>query len=383
MTSSRRASIAIIGGGIIGASIAYHLAFRNVTDVVVLDKSKAGSGSTAAALGGFRHQFSSELSTKLSIESVAEIGKFKDITGYDPLVRYDGYLFIASRNESLQQLQRNRKFQTDLGIPVEFLSGKELQEMFRFYSFTDTLGGTLCMKDGHASTFAVHQGYLSRAKELGVAVLEDTPVTKIERKEGKVSGLLTPEGPIAVNQVVIAAGAYSGLVGELASVSIPIFPYPRKILVTNSFNDGIPDRIPLIIDVDSTLAVGREGKGMIMSDNRPTKPGFDLVFPSDYDESIISNAISRVPSLSKATIAYTDQGLYEMTPDANPIVSKVDELEGLYCCAGFAGHGFMHAPAIGRIMSEIMLGEKPHLDVSDFHLARFGRKVSKREDLII
>ncbi len=374
------ASVLIIGAGIIGASLAYNLAKKGMNGVVVLDKG--GSGSTAASFGGFRHQFSNGLSVQLSIESVKLIENFEQETGYDPIVKHDGYLFVASSEKSFTQLEKNKKLVASLGIPVELLSGEHLQSIFPYYSFAGMLGGTLCMKDGHASTSAVHQGFISKATEMGVSFYGNTEVTKIARSASAVTGVTSSRGEISSKKMVIAAGAYSGLVGGLASVKIPIKPYPRKILVTHSFSDGIPWEVPLIIDVDSTLTIGREGKGVIMADNSPVESGFELAFPTEFDERVISMAVSRVPALSRATLSYANSGLYEMTPDSNPIVSPITDVEGLYCCAGFAGHGFMHAPAIGELMAELIAGERPHLDISSFHIERF-KGVTSTEGLII
>jgi sarcosine oxidase, subunit beta len=379
-----KASVAIIGGGIIGASIAYNLSKDGVDGVVLLDKSRFGSGSTSASLGGFRHQFSNELSIKLSKESIKIIEGFKSLTSYDPLVNKDGYLFIASREESFEQLKKNRDLARNDGIDVVLLEVEELQRKFAYYQFDGILGGTLCMEDGHASTLAVLQGFLSRSRELGVDLFENKEVTGIKRSERGAITLFTNEEEITTDKVVIAAGAYSGLVGNLAKVNIPIKPYPRKILVTHSFNKGIPNTIPLIIDVDSTLGIGREGNGILMADNGPSESTFDLSFPADYDERVLSMALKRVPSLREASISYSDKGLYEMTPDANPIVSEIEEFPGLFCCAGFGGHGFMHAPIMGELMSEMLLEKKVHLDISNFALKRFNSKESRpKEQLII
>ncbi len=377
-----KASVVIIGCGIIGASIAYNLAKQGTQNVVVLDKSKAGSGSTAASLGGFRHQFSNELSIRLSLESIREIERFKETIGYDPLVKHDGYLFIATSQSSIRQLEKNRTLQRSLGVSVDFLAPYELSSKFPFYSFDGFLGGNLCMEDGHASTFAVLQGYVSRAKELDVTIYEEMEVTGIQRETSKVTGVKTNQGTIESDKVVIAAGAYSGLVGGLASVSIPVSPYPRKILVTKNFSGGVPDEVPLIVDVDSSLSIGREGKGMIIADNPLPESSFDLSFPNAKDDQLIAKAIARVPALARATIGYANQGLYELTPDSNPIVSAIPQVEGLYCCAGFAGHGFMHSPAIGKIMGEIILGKQTHLDVSTFSIERF-KTTTPKEDLVI
>jgi sarcosine oxidase, subunit beta len=378
----RKASIAIIGAGIIGASIAYNLGLKGVRDVVVFDKGKAGGGSTSAALGGFRYQFSNELSVRLSMESIEIIDNFKDLTGYDPLVRHDGYIFIASKESSIRQLQKNTDLQKKLGVPVELVSNAELQKQFPFYDFTGILGGTFCGADGHASTLAVHQGFVSRAKEMGVEFYENYEVTDI-KIESSVKGLITSDNLIQSDKVVIAAGPYSGLVGKLARLDIPIEPVPRRVLVTRSFTKGIPMDVPLLIDVDSTLALGREGRGILIGDNQNTHHGFKLEFPPDHDERLMSKAVERVPVLAEASISYGNQGLYEMTPDANPIVSAIPDVEGLYCCTGFAGHGFMHSPAIGRTMAELLLGEKPHIDISSLDIRRFKDHSLEKERLII
>jgi sarcosine oxidase subunit beta len=377
-----RASIAIIGAGIIGASIAYNLALRGIRDVAVFDRGKAGGGSTSAALGGFRYQFSNELSVRLSQESIKIIENFKELTGYDPLVRHDGYIFIASQESSIRQLRKNMDLQRKLDVPVEFHSKEDLESRLPFYDFSGILGGTFCREDGHASTLAVHQGFVSKAKELGVEFNEDCDVTEI-KIENSVKGLIASGKLIQCDKIVIAAGAYSGLVGKLAGIDIPIVPVPRRVLITRSLVNGIPLDIPLVIDVDSTLALGREGKGILMGDNQNTSPGFELEFPPDHDERLMSRAIERVPSLAEASISYANQGLYEMTPDSNPIVSTIPEVGGLYCCAGFAGHGFMHSPAVGKIMSEILIGENPHINVSMLDIDRFKNRSLEKEKLII
>jgi len=378
-----RASVVIIGGGIIGVSVAYNLALRGVRDVVILEKSKAGGGSTSASLGGFRNQFSNELSVKLSQRSARIIERFEELTGYDPLVRHDGYVFIASKSESFEQLGRNHRLQRRLGVPVDLLSREELQDSYPFYRFDGILGGTLCKEDGHASTMAVFQGYLTAAKRLGVELYENTELTAAGKGDSCRFALRTSRGKLASDSVVIAAGAYSGLVGRLASVEIPIKPYPRKVLITRSFSDGIPNEIPIIIDVDSTFAFGREGRGLILATNQEAASSFDLVFPPDYEENVMRAALARVPATRHCTLAYANAGLYELTPDSNPIFGEIPGVEGLYCCAGFAGHGFMHAPAMGELMAELLTKGRASLDISSYSPERFKEIPAEKERLII
>lgn len=379
----KEASVAIVGGGIIGASLAYNLAASGVENIVILEKSKPGAGSTSASLGGFRYQFSNELSVKLSQKSAKILEKFQELSGYDPLVRHDGYAFLASSETSYERLKRDQQLQRSMGVPVELVGRDELQREYPFCRFDNILGGTICMNDGHASTMAVLQGYITTAKRLGVRVHENTEVSKIEKdRQGKFR-LMTKEGTIGSEVVVIAAGAYSGLVGKLASVTIPIDPYPRKILVTRNFSDGIPDRIPLFIDVDSTFSFGREGKGLIFGKNPPIAPSFELTFPPEYDGDVMRVAIERVPAAARCSLSNAVTGLYEMSPDANPIVCEMPGNEGLYCCAGFAGHGFMHAPAIGELFAELYTKGKTSIDISSYDVRRFAGERPDREQRIV
>ena len=379
----KEASVAIIGGGIIGASLAYNLASYGVEDVVILERSKAGTGTTAASLGGFRHQFSNELSVRLSQASIKIIENFQELAGYDPLVSHDGYVFLASNETSYQRLKSDQRLQKSMGIPVELMGRDELQREFPFYRFDKILGGVLCMADGHASTMAVLQGYLTNAKRLGVIIHENTEVTAIGKDTANRFRIITTEGPLVSKAVVIAAGAYSGQVGRLASTHVPIEPYPRKVLITRSFSDGIPDHIPMLIDVDSTLAFGREGRGLIFGTNPTTQPSFELVFPVDYENGVMRAAIERVPATENCSLSHAVAGLYEMTPDANPIVCEMPGMEGLYCCAGFAGHGFMHAPAIGELFAELYSKGKTSIDISSYGVERFAGKELVTESRII
>ncbi len=377
------ASVAVIGGGIVGASIAYNLAVSGLSDIVILERSKAGAGSTSASLGGFRHQFSSELSIRLSQWSLKIIEKFEELTGYDPIFSRDGYVFVASTEASFRQLKKNRELQRKLGVSVELLSREELQDRYGFYVFDGILGGTFCEEDGHASTMAVFQGYVSRAKQLGVELREYSEVKAIQREGPDRFRLRTPTGSVLADSTVIAAGPFSGLVGRLVPVDIPIKPYPRKVLVTNAFTDGIPLRIPLIVDVDSTFAFGREGRGLIFGNNQETPSSFELVFPPDYDDNLIKTAVRRVPATERCSLANPNSGLYELTPDSNPIVCEIPGVKGLYCCSGFAGHGFMHSPAIGELTAELITKGKTSLDLTSYNIERFEKGETDREGLIV
>lgn len=366
----------------VGASIAYNLAAKGVDGILVVERAKAGGGSTSSSLGGFRAQFSTELSVSLSMRSIGIIERFEELTGYDPLISRDGYVFVASTERSYERLEKDQRFQRSMGVHVDLVGGRELQELYPFYRFDHMIGGTICLTDGHASTMAVLQGYLTASKRMGVQISEGTEVTSVKKgRDGYV--VSTSRGTVATHAVVVAAGAYSGVVGKRASVQIPIEPYPRKVLVTNSFSDGIPEKIPLIIDVDTTFAFGREGRGLIFATNPTTDPSFDLVFPPTYDSEVMLLAVDRVPAAGLSSLSRAVEGLYEISPDANPIVGEIPGNPGLYCCAGFAGHGFMHAPAIGEVFAELFTKGKTSLDITSFGIERFGEGKADRERRIV
>jgi len=300
-------------------------------------------------------------------------------------LKMDGYSFVAETESSIRFLGENIRLQKSLGVDVELLSPPELSMVFPFYNLKGIMGGSLCLEDGHASTLSVLQGFVSKAKGGGVEFYENSEVTRIKRStSGSIELVIgSANHVVSCAKLVIAAGAYSGLIGKLLGVKIPITPVPRRVVVTSSFSDGIPSEFPLIIDVDSTLAIGREGKGIVIGDNVGGNTGFELNFPSDHDERLLTKALGRVPALSLASIAYANQGLYEVTPDSNPIISLIPEFEGIYCCAGFSGHGFMHSPSAGMIMSEVLLGERPHLNVDSLDIRRFKQTTLEKEKLII
>ncbi len=378
---TKKASAVVIGAGIIGVSVAYNLAKLLPAPVVVVDMNSPGWASTSAALGGFRHQFSSRLNVQLSIESVAILEKFNQMFGIDPFIRFDGYLFVAETEASLRAFKENRLMQRSLGVPVETYSGDELQGMFPFYDFGDVLGGNICYRDGHALTSAVHQGYLSSALSLGVELMDNTTVTGFIVEHEAIRGVQTTRGSIVADKVIIAAGAYSGLLGKMAGVNIPVSPHPRKILFTKGVPKGLPSVFPLIVDVDSTFAFGREPQCVFFANNRWEVRGFDAEIPPEYDQELLAEAVKKIKGLGDVPLGYAVRGLYEVTPDGNPIVSKCG-VDGLYCCCGFNGHGFMHAPAIGVLMAELVSGQKPHLDITEFRLERFSGKMNT-EKLII
>lgn len=371
-------NVAIIGGGIIGCSIAYNLAKEGLSDVILIEKGRLGSGSTSACLGGFRYQFTNEISFRLSLESIPRILNAREELGVDPHVHLNGYMFLAYTNENSDILKRINRMMRSNGIHLDTPTKEELAKMYPFYSFEGLEFATLCMQEGKADAFSIMWGYVKKASSLGVRFFENEEV-KGYTNHGVTKKLVTTNHEIESYNVVIAAGAYSGFLGKLFGFDIPVAPYPRKILFARTKVD-MPREMPLIIDMDSTLALGKEGNRFYFSSNERTESALDLSFPYGYNEKMIEKLIFRAPGLRDSQVVGEVAGLYEMTPDANPIICKLDE--GLFCCSGFSGHGFMHAPAAGELMAELILGKKTHLDITPLGLDRFS-KTGEREKVII
>jgi len=345
-------------------------------DVVVLEKGKIGSGSTSACLGGFRYQFSSEISLLLSMDSIPRITGAREELGVEPYVNMNGYMFLAFSPESAWILKNMHKMLSSRGLDVDVPRREELEKKYPFYSFEGLEFATLCMMEGKADTFSILKGYVAKASSMGVRFFEDSEVVMVDRAREKYK-LISKNIEFICDKVVIAAGPYSRKVGRMFGFDIPVYPHPRKILFAKS--NILPREMPLIIDMDTTLAIGKEGNRFYFSSNEPTEESYSLSFPEGYDEKMIRKLVFRAPPLSDSEITGYLAGLYEMTPDANPLICRLGE--DVFCCAGFSGHGFMHSPSAGQLTAELVLGKNTHIDISTLGMERFSRRL--REHAVI
>ena len=366
-------------------SVAYHLAKAGCTDVVVLEKDTIGSGTTSKSLGGFRYQYSTELNIKFSIESIRFLRDFNKVFGIDISIRNDGYLFLASNEQEMKALENQAAIQKSLGVDVLTLGRDEIQRMCPYLDMNGIVGGSFGPNDGHADTAAVLHGYTRSALENGVALYENVTVTGFEyEKQGRnISSISTTQGPIFPDLVLICSGPYTGLVSRLVGLDLPVYPYPRSILVTKKF-EGMPTHIPQIFDLHSTLGVGQSGFAGIhlgLRNAQPSDPSFEIIMDPDYAEKVVHEAIKRMPCMKNAELSNAISGLYEQTPDSNPIIGQLGH--NLYVASGFSGHGFMHSPVTGRVVSELMLKGSTNYDLSEFSPERFTEQKSLGEKLAI
>lgn len=380
MSTPKTAAAIVIGGGVMGASTAYHLAKRGQKEVLLLEKEQFfGQGATGRCAGGVRYQFATEVNIRLSMESLPMLAALDEETGQTADYRQCGYLFALTRQSDLEVFRRNVELQHSLGVMTEWLSGDEIRRRLPMMNLDDVLAGTYHDKDGLADPNSVVMAYIGAAQRLGVTALNNQPVINIEVESGRVCGVSTPDGTVSAPLVVDATGPWAGKTSALAGVRLPITPLRRQMLTTTPLPE-IPDDFPFVIDFAQSLYFHREGEGLLTGMSNPEeRPGFDQSVDPDFELTNLEAAIQRMPLLEKAGLASHWAGLYEVTPDAHPIFGKTP-VDGFYVVTGFSGHGFMHGPIAGKLMSEIILDGQSHtVDVSMLDLARFSENRLIRE----
>jgi sarcosine oxidase subunit beta len=369
--------VVIIGGGCMGASVAYHLSRRGITNVVLVERETSlGAGSTGRNAGGVRHQFSTESNIRLSIESIGALEQFREDVGSEVDLRQDGYLFLLSTPESVEAFRVSVALQQRLGVEVEWLNAGDAARLAPGLNADGVLAATFCRRDGIADPSGVTMGFAKAAQAAGVVILRETEVTGIRTSGGRVSGVDTSRGQIDAPVVVNAAGPHARATGRMAGLDVPVDPYRRHIFIANPPATGrwdVPTSRIMVIDFDTTFYFHREGAGVLFGmGDRNEQPTFDLTVQWDFLEQVTPVAVKRLPALAEAPIAHAWAGLYEMTPDANPIIGAAADLPGYFLITGFSGHGFQHSPAAGRILADVIAGRDPGLDLSPFALQRFA-----------
>jgi sarcosine oxidase subunit beta len=366
------ADIVIIGGGVMGASAAYHLAQRGLKNIVLLEKENFfGQGATGRCAGGVRYQFSTEINVKLSIASLPMIERFKEELGQDVSYKQCGYLLVATTEKEVSVFKHNVEMQNGLGVSTELLSGDEVRKRLPQMRFDDALAGTFNPKDGVVDPNSVVQGYISAAQKMGVQVFTGSEVIGINLKGDSVENVRTSIGTIKTGMILNASGPWSGQIAQMAGIQLPLIPLRRQMFTTSPLKE-LPQDFPFVIDFARSLYFHREGEGLLIGmSNQNEQPGFDQNVDEDFELVNLEAAIERMPLVEKAQRASHWAGLYEVTPDAHPIYGSTP-VNGYYVCTGFSGHGFMHGPISGKLMSEIILdGKYSSVDVSMLDLKRF------------
>ncbi|HEY4304864.1 MAG TPA: FAD-binding oxidoreductase [Gemmatimonadaceae bacterium] len=368
------AEVVVIGGGIMGASTAYHLAKRGCTDVVVLESAEMfGLGSTGLNAGGVRYQFATEVNVELSKLAFGMMERFADEMDQEISLRRFGYLFMLDTEKDLEQFRKNVALQNRLGVPSQVIGVDDIARLAPEVQLDGIIGGTWCPLDGLVDPNSLLQGYVKQARRLGVTLYENAAVTGIDVVDGKITGVSTKDGRIATSKIVVAAGAWSGQIGDMMGVDIPIVPIKRQIAVVNDI-PGLRADFPFVIDFSKSLYFHREGRGILTGkSNANQEPGFDLTVDEDWRLRHFEEAMERLPLLGDAEISAEWAGLYEVTPDDQPILGALPQLDGVYSCAGFSGHGLMHGPSAGMLLAEEILDGRAHtVNIDPLRYARFA-----------
>lgn len=381
------AQVVIVGAGVMGASIAYHLAMRGCTDVLIVEKEAVEvSGSTARSAAGVRHQFSSATNVRLSLYSIERLKAFDAEVGGHAELHQVGYLFLINDPAVWEQYQRAMAMQRELGVQVEALTPEEAARFVPQMRTDDLVGATFGPDDGYCDPHGIATGYLRRARDLGVRIRRETEVTGFALRGGRIATVQTSAGPVGCEVVVNAAGPWAGAVAQLAGLEALVRPYRRNIYMTTPFPQ-IPGPIPLTIDVGSGFYMRKEGAGILMGRSNQNEPSsFNTSVDWEWLDSVLEAGLHRFPLLEAAALAEQQcwAGLYEITPDSNPILGRHPDLPNYIDASGFSGHGIMHAPATGLLMAEEILdGRAWTIDIDELRITRFRAGALKAERNVI
>lgn len=365
--------VVIIGGGVMGMSAAYHLVRRGAKVTLLEAEQLFGTGSTALNAGGFRHQFSTAVNIELSKQSLSMLMRFEEEfeqpVGYNPC----GYLFLLNSDEDAAVFRRNMELQHAHGVMTRWLSPTDIADLAPQVNLEGIIGATFYERDGLVDPNAVLQGYVRGASRAGATLRSGVRVTGAKLSAGRIESLQTTAGEVSGGTFLLAAGPWSGAVGKSLGVDVPVVPIRRQIAVTSPIA-GLTKRFPFVIDFAQSLYFHYEGGAILTGmSNHAEPPGFNTSVDESWRETHVAAAMERLPLLADAAIAHEWAGLYEVTPDDQPIIGKLPQLENLYACTGFSGHGLMHGPAAGLAVSEEILDGAAHtVDIAPLRWREFG-----------
>ncbi len=371
------ADVVIIGAGIVGSGIAYHLTAQGCRNVLVIERESAqGKGSTGKSMGGVRAQFSTSVSIQMSLYAIPFYASFEQRLGKPCDYRAQGYLFCATNEKQMAYLRANYAEQVKLGLKnVHLLQGGEIAALFPQLRSDDIVGGSFCSTDGFVDPYSAMNGFMSWAAEHGATLWKNTEVSGLKRDAAGISSVETARGSVATRKVVNCAGAWAAEIAKLVGVDLPVEPLRRMLVPSEPF-DEFPHTAPMIIDMSNGFHFRPEARGFLLAWNDPEEtPGFKTDFDPGFVEKILTHAADRVPCFANLPVnpKCAWAGLYEMTPDHHPILGEAPGVPGFFLANGFSGHGVMHAPATGKILSDLMLtGKTDLIDASLLSLSRFA-----------
>ncbi|KUK80106.1 MAG: Glycine/D-amino acid oxidase, deaminating [Mesotoga prima] len=371
MIVKSRYKVVVIGGGVIGTAVAFYLAKNGVSDVVVLEKDYLSSGSTGRCGGGIRQQWSERMNVRLAMRSVEHFKRFESEVGFDIEYFQGGYLLLAYTEEEVLLFERNTKMQQEENLDVELLSKNEASSRFSFINMSGVRAVAYCSSDGHANPHLTTFAYARAAERMGVEILTHTSAENIITEDGRIVAVQTSKGKIETEVVVNAAGGYSHEVGAMAGVELPTESYRHQIFVTEPL-EHIMD--PLVISFENNFYIRqtKAGNFIMGQGDKDELPGHNVTPTWKFLREMTEKMPKFFPFLRDVRVLRHWAGLYNMSPDAQPIIDRAVDIDNFYYAIGFSGHGFMLAPAVGEAVAEwIVHGEPRSVDISNLSLNRF------------
>lgn len=365
-----RAKLVIIGGGVSGLGTAYQLAKRGFKDIVVVEKSYFGSGATGRCGGGIRQQFSEEYNIILARESVRMFERLADELGQDTGFRQGGYLILAHTEKEVEDLRKNVKLQNSLDVPSRYMEPDGALDIVPQLNIEGLSAAAYCPTDGVAQPFLVIKGYVDKLREYGVGLYDHTEVIGIKTEGNEIKKVITDKGEIKTDMVLNAAGAYSAKIAEMVGVELPNKPYRHEILATEHMKPWLK---PMIISFHNGIYFSQSHDGEIVGGigDPDESSSFNIRSSLKFLERFTSIAVRYIPSMRKIKVMRQWAGLYDVTPDARPILGPVDPLPGFIQANGYSGHGFMIHPMVAKLLAEYIMDGKTRIDIEPLNLRRY------------
>lgn len=373
--------VVVIGGGIIGCSVAYHLAKFGETDVAVFEKDFISSGSTGRCAGGIRQQWSSPHNVILAMRSVSLFEKLSGETATDIEYKQGGYLVLSYSEDEAREFEKNVRMQRELGLDVEILTPKQIKERYPYLNTEGVKLATFCQKDGHANPHLANFAYARAARKMGVHLFTHTKVVGIEFHRSSFI-IHTNRGTVKTRFVVNAAGSYSRDVGKMVNIDLPTESYRHQIMVTEAVRNFLD---PMVISFSGNFYIrqSKHGQFIMGQGDADEKPGINYDVTFKFEKDMVKKMMNIFPPFGNLRIIRHWSGHYNMSPDAQPIIGQSSAVPGFYYAVGFSGHGFMLAPAVGEAIAQMMLhGKSIHVDISELDVDRFKKGVLREKNVV-
>jgi sarcosine oxidase subunit beta len=380
------ADVVIVGGGVMGVSIAFHLAEAGVRDVVLLEMNELGSGSTCKAAGGVRANFSDEVNIALGARSLEAFARFGERPGQEIDLHRVGYLFLLDSAEQVEHFRESTALQNRLqqtaGLPTRMVSVDEAISLAPIVAADGLSGACFSPSAGHCTPESVVLGYASAARRLGARLITGCEVLGIDAAGNQLTRVRTNRGEIRTGTVICAAGAWSAQIGDMVGVELPVTPLRRQIVVTEAI-PGLPAELPMTIDFGTTFYFHREGPGLLVGMSDPDeKPGFHLNSTDTWIPRLTEAMARRAPALLDVGLTSGWAGLYEVTPDHNALIGEADGISRFLYATGFSGHGFLQGPAVGEVIRDLYLGREPFVDITPLNADRFLSSIRPERNIV-